>query len=573
MRWLRMMIVWTGSAVCVAAASAHAAGDRPVFVPRIARTAVVTDSTAETAKLAAGNQVGMALTNYGYFGNNFINRNSSLEYPLGSGIEHLARSGIWIGANAVDGAGAFTGVSSALHDGSHGFYPGPASEFSPAGTQISERSTDPGSPFYSAVAVSPHDYVTVFSDRPGGFTTLTNEDHRPLNLLVKQEVYSWPWPTLDDILFVRFRIVNLGNSALTGVRVGFYTEFASGNKNAYSCWPPSSSCGTSGYGGWYGKAWLQYDPALRLMREHYCGGVPVPGGCQLQRAPQWMGIQLLTPPGPSQAVTLAAWRWEPFALENDTDVERYAIMGAGTIANLADPDLMPLTGDPVEMLCIGPFASIASGDSITVDYAFVGGAEIADIQNNAAKAQQLRDANFDTITPVTVSLMSASADPGRVWVSWLVSGGARAEVERTRDGAIWTRRADVSADGSGVLAYEDREVVPGCRYGYRLRIAGETAGETWVDVPQPAGFGIRSLTPNPSRGEPISLSLSLPGAAPAWVEMFDLTGRMVSHGVWNPGPGVHRVRLPDSERLSPGVYLVRLTHGSLQAESRVAVTR
>src|SRR5262245_54963732 len=168
---------------------------------------VTADSIAEAMKVAQGNQVGVTVSNFGFFGNNFTSRNPSLEYPLGSGIEHLARAGLWIGAHAVDSTGAFTGVSAAVHDGSQGFHPRPQSEFTPAGTQIFERSTLSASPYYTSGAVSEHDYVTTFSDRPEGFTTLNTEDHRPLNLLVKQDVYTWTGPSLDDIAFVRFRIL------------------------------------------------------------------------------------------------------------------------------------------------------------------------------------------------------------------------------------------------------------------------------------------------------------------------------------------------------------------------------
>src|SRR5205823_432582 len=41
------------------------------------------------ARLANRNKVGMTVTNYGFFGNNFTSRSASLEYPLGSGFEHM----------------------------------------------------------------------------------------------------------------------------------------------------------------------------------------------------------------------------------------------------------------------------------------------------------------------------------------------------------------------------------------------------------------------------------------------------------------------------------------------------
>ena len=62
------------------------------------------------------NKLGIAVTNYGFVGNNFTTRSASLEYPLGSGYEHLVRGGLWVGAIAVDDNGSFTGVSKAAVD-------------------------------------------------------------------------------------------------------------------------------------------------------------------------------------------------------------------------------------------------------------------------------------------------------------------------------------------------------------------------------------------------------------------------------------------------------------------------
>jgi hypothetical protein len=376
--------------------------DRAIVAPRVVAPAALADSTAYASTVATGNQVGVTLTNWGFVGNNFVNRSPSLEYPLGSGIEHLPRGGLWIGGRSTDSLGAFTGVSAAVLDGSTGFSTTEGSEFTPAGTSIALRSRVTTSPWYDPKAVSMLDYVTTFSDYPEKATTASLEDHRPLGVLVRQSVYTWNWTSLDDVVFLRYHIRNISKKALSGIWVGFYAELMSGDRNAYTCWPPRSTCAPSGYGGWYAKAWLQYDASLRLLREHYCGGLPVPGGCLMHRAPYWMGVQLLTPPALGQKVTVAAWRWEPLAVERDQDVERYALMTAGKIQNLDDPDLTPLTGDPVELIAVGPFPAMLPGDSVVVDFALVGGAEVADIQANAAKAQSHHDFGFVALRPVGV---------------------------------------------------------------------------------------------------------------------------------------------------------------------------
>ena len=61
------------------------------------------DSIRYVVRVADQNAVGVTLTNYGVIGNNFVSRSPSLEYPLGTGCEHLTAGGLWFGAQAVDG--------------------------------------------------------------------------------------------------------------------------------------------------------------------------------------------------------------------------------------------------------------------------------------------------------------------------------------------------------------------------------------------------------------------------------------------------------------------------------------
>ena len=55
------------------------------------------------SKQTDGNAMGLVITNYGFFGNNFVSRAPSMEYPLGSQIDHLIRAGLWIGGINAEG--------------------------------------------------------------------------------------------------------------------------------------------------------------------------------------------------------------------------------------------------------------------------------------------------------------------------------------------------------------------------------------------------------------------------------------------------------------------------------------
>ena len=398
------------------------------------------DSIRYSIKIANDNLLGTTITNYGFLGNNFLSRSPSLEYPLGSGWEHLVRGGLWVGAQAVDDAGAFTGVTTACLDGPAGTSAQYTTEFTPACLQIRERSTLGNSPFYDHDAVSEQDLIGFFSDLPA--RSFSPENHRPLNLLVRQEVHAWSWGGLEHSVFLRYVIRNQGTAALTDLWAGLYTELASGSRADYAVWPPSTSGSTTG--SWYRKKWIQYDASLRLFREHYCYAQPVPGGCNLGHVPVWVGVELLgVSPGSladaGKHVTLAAWDYAPGSPLRDQDVERYAIMSAGTIQDLSAVNLQPSTGDSNELLAAGPFPSVAAGDSVIVDFALVGGAEIADLQGHARLAQEFYDSGFDIAVPVEASLVSADAEPGLVRLRWYTTQAAagRWTVARAGDDAAW----------------------------------------------------------------------------------------------------------------------------------------
>jgi hypothetical protein len=277
--------------VPAASAQAQDAADHrdPAQPASVAQVAM--DSVRYDTKVANNNLVGMTLSNYGFIGNNFISRAPSFEYPLGSNREHMVRAGWWIGAQAIDDQGAFTGVSTGAVDGSSGSASQAATEYSPASLNIRERSALANSPVYDKQSVSEEDFIGFFSDEPA--RRFSSENHRPLNLLLRQENYDWSFSDYAHFNIFHLVITNLG-LPLRNVWVGLYGELASGTRDDYSMWPPASS---SPAGSWFKKKWVQYDDSLRLFREHYCFNQPVPpavpDACNLPHVPDWVGYSLL----------------------------------------------------------------------------------------------------------------------------------------------------------------------------------------------------------------------------------------------------------------------------------------
>ncbi len=402
------------------AAPVRAAGRDHANAPAPLRSEqVLADSVRFALHVTDANQVGITLTNYGFLGNNFISRLPSLEYPLGTGYEHLVRGGLWIGAQAVDDLGQFTSVVTGAVDGSQGSASQGATEFTPASTELKIRSTLQNDQHYSPLAVSEQDVIGLYSDIPS--KRVNSEGHRSMGLLVRQSNYMWSFSDYAHIVIMHFEITNL-KLPVQNAWVGVYGEFASGPKNAYSVWPPSSTGST--LGGWFNKKYIAYDDSLRLFREHYCQAQPYPSNCALEVTPYWIGLKLLgVHPGniadtTDKKITFAAWSWSPGSTLRDEDVEKYAIMSAGTIIPTTGDTLSPGTGDPVSLLAVGPFPLINTNQTVSVDFAIVGGQEVADIQEHSRFAQRAFDRNYIVPVPPPSPRVHVVARSGAMDVYW-----------------------------------------------------------------------------------------------------------------------------------------------------------
>lgn len=343
------------------------------------------------SEVLKANRVGITITNYGFVGNNFNSRQPSFEYPLGTGFEHLVRGGLWVGGRAVDANGEFIGVTTAAVDGSAGGSSQGATEFTPV-ANIRLRSKLTSSPSYDPTSVSELDAISFFDDLTPRRAAGNNEDHRPMRLLVRQENYAWSFSEYANFVVFRYIIKNTGPT-LRDVWVGQYDEFASGPKNQYSSWPPTSA-GSGGLGSWFRKKQVTYEDSLKLFTERFCQSTPIPGGCRYSVTPYIVGLKLLgwtrcdNPDTTVRGRTLAAWTYAPGSSLRDEDVEKHALMSDSTITDLSAEDLQPFTGDPVGVLAVGPYATLATGDSIEVDFAYLAASDEAHLRRVARFAQK-----------------------------------------------------------------------------------------------------------------------------------------------------------------------------------------
>jgi hypothetical protein len=136
---------------------------------------------------------------------------------------------------------------------------------------------------------------------------------------------------------------------------------------------------------------------------------------------------------------------------------------------------------------------------------------------------------------IAVSFSGVHAEPCVLRLAWSASGaaGLAATVYRRSADADWGRLSEVRADLAGQIDFEDQQVTPGTRYGYRLGVEQCDSGveslvaETWVDVPGDLRVELLSAVANPA-GLRLTWSVTGGGALPATIY------RRVAGGEWEP---------------------------------------
>jgi len=183
----------------------------------------------------------------------------------------------------------------------------------------------------------------------------------------------------------------------------------------------------------------------------------------------------------------------------------------------------------------------------------------------------------DAVVPVLASLLSAEGRPGLARLVWFAADprGSRTTVYRREAVGDWAALATVAPDGSGRITFEDRTVLAGHRYGYRLGIfdggAERLQGETWLDIAAAPALALSAPYPNPSSGD-VYVPFALPGSERGELELVDLAGRVIEAQPLE-GAGSRVMRVRGSTPLAPGVYFVRLTHAGRSLTARVAIVR
>jgi hypothetical protein len=88
----------------------------------------------------------------------------------------------------------------------------------------------------------------------------------------------------------------------------------------------------------------------------------------------------------------------------------------------------------------------------------------------------------------------------------------------------------------------------------------------------PLELALGSVRPNPASARSLVAEFTLANDMPARLELLDVMGRVAaSREVGSLGPGRHSLALSDGLHLAPGVYLLRLSQGSVVRVTRAAL--
>jgi len=174
-----------------------------------------------------------------------------------------------------------------------------------------------------------------------------------------------------------------------------------------------------------------------------------------------------------------------------------------------------------------------------------------------------------------IARATATRSSRGVVLSWFAADSSADTVtieRRSNRVGEWQSIGRAFADGDSRLAFEDRSVLAGYHYDYRLGLPVNQRqiyrGEVSIDVPPIPRLILYGAWPNPS-AQSVHLVFNLPAAGVATIEVLDLSGRRIVSRSQAWTAGWNQMDLAGIAELRPGVYAVRLIHGGEIATAKV----
>lgn len=422
--------------------------------------------------------LGLSITNVGTFGRpNVRNQPTgvpSMEYPRGSGTEHLFEAGIWLGAN-VDGS---VRVSTAAVTHFAGYSAGtPGFEFTNDGRNILFRSTLPDSDAFTTDAVSHQDLVAFFTDSS---TTVGNQPiighEQPLYANVKLESYNWNFGFAEGLSIIRYDITNNSDQAWNDLYVGMYSDLVVRNVNT-TLETSTDFFNKGGFGYLDENGRGDGGPSLYTLYAFDAGSTDDPSintyGATVLLGSEYRGMEFhpryaslyqdkldsleMEVPHISPSFWLFRDGSGDFARPQD-DLERYNRMATKWPVDqyrqrLAEDGRNAL-GNYIQLHTIGPFPEVLPGETCTVYFAFAAAAKpdpFQGIQNKHIDTPESRKPLVETVDWAFRIFEGQYDTLNRERERYLIPEPPdvpRLHVELEKDGATlyWCRRAEETID-------------------------------------------------------------------------------------------------------------------------------
>ncbi len=175
------------------------------------------------------NQVTMPITNFGVFGQDVRYTDSGTYWPSGYPQEtYIFGAGLWVGAIKISMGAPDTLVTCGYNPSSagHEFSPSPDVDHENDPDQIVYVSTEDNDGYgWPLKTTEGADSVVSIQDSWAVYNDMDPANHfvaenRPLNIKVEQTGYVWVGPLKEDIVFLIFRVFNVGTDTLREVYMG-----------------------------------------------------------------------------------------------------------------------------------------------------------------------------------------------------------------------------------------------------------------------------------------------------------------------------------------------------------------
>jgi hypothetical protein len=313
----------------------------------------------DNSKFTSAGNIAITISNYGVVGHGFRlwPQQPSMQYPRGSGIEHMFVGGIWFGALAPAGIHVTTAAVDvgSLRSVAAGF------EFTTSiESRVLERSSLADNRFYDPQAISHQDLIADFTDINTTNPNQNNEvipNHFPLGINVHLEAYAWNFSFADNFVIMNYWIKNVSGGSLDSVYVSFWADLVVRNTNVT---PPTVGAP------FYNKGGLGYVDTLKLAYAYDYNG---DGGL----ADTYGAMMFLGSTPYKNKTTYQSWQFgnssDPVYFSPSTDNDKFSKMATG----LTQQQITGITkpSNNMTMITMGPISHIGAGDSVNVVFALL----------------------------------------------------------------------------------------------------------------------------------------------------------------------------------------------------------